>query len=643
MLFQPLTVGRLNLKNRIVMPAMATNLASATGEPTVQMAAYYARRAAGGVGLVVVENSTVEFPRGANGATQLRVDHDRYVPGLYSLAQALRERGAATALQINHAGSVARLGANDGVPVGPSDRGWAEAFRRPRELALDEIPELVEAYASAARRAQRAGFDGVEIHGAHGYLIAQFLSPLVNQRTDAYGGSAERRWRFALDVVRAVRRAVGASYPVLFRVSGDEFLAGGRKLEETSELAAALVEAGVDAVHVSAATAANPEKQLEPMSYPEAWRAYLSETVRRAVSVPVIAVGVIRLPATAEKLIASGAADLVAVGRGLIADPDWPDKARREDAASIRRCISCNRCVRHRVYDDLPIRCSVNPTVGREAQTFAEAETPRRVVVVGGGPAGLSAAAAAASAGHRVTLLDARETLGGRLHLAVAPPHKEKIGWLIEDLQRALPNGVEVRLGARATAGDIATLEPDALILATGAGPRPLEVPGADLPHVFSADAVLGGEADVEAKNVVVIGAGLVGCETAAYCAARGAKVVVLEVTCRLAADCEPITRSDLLERLRANGIELHTGVAVRAVRPSAVESECPEGPREWPADRVVVAVGAESNRDLERELSHRGLPLRVVGDAAEARGIYEAVAEGWYAGAQWVTACSHG
>jgi len=632
--FEPGTIGSLRIKNRLVMPAMATNFASAHGEPTPRMLAYYATRATGGVGTIVIENASID-ESGGNGTVQLRVDHDRYVPGLSLLVRRVQEAGAAVALQINHAGAIADP-SRTGVPaVGPSDTGWTVASPRPTSLALDEVERLVERYADAAVRAQRAGFDAVEIHGAHGYLIAQFLSPLTNRRRDAYGGSVVNRWRFAVDVVRAVRDAVGPDYPILFRLSGDEFMPGGRTLEESAERSQSLVAAGIDALHVSAGTSANPEVQLEPISYDEGWRAYLSAAICKRVTVPVITVGVYRRPEAVEHALESGAADFVAIGRGLIADPEWPRKARAGHDETIRHCISCNRCVRQRVFDDLPIRCSVNPQVGFEDEPKgrrSEAST-RRVVVVGGGPAGIHAAIAAHELGADVTLFERDSALGGQLRAAARPPHKGKISWLIEDLVCAIPEEVDVRLETEAAKRDVDALTPDAVVLATGATSASVGVPTDPDMTVQNAEALLLSSDDLTGTAVVVIGAGMVGCETALACADRGARVVLVEALGDVGRDCEPISRSMLLRHLTEADVRIVVNARVAEIGAEAVAVETEAGRDRIPADRIVAAVGATPVDQLRSAWQDAEIPIFVIGDARESRGIAEAVYEGWRAG----------
>ncbi len=632
-LFRSGVIGSLAVRNRIVMPAMATNFASAWGEPAPRLIAYYARRSLGGAGLITVENANIEDPVGGNGATQLRIDHDRFIPGLHHLVQAVHAGGARVSIQINHAGALADPKRTGYAPRGPSPVAWGRSGVLAQPLSSSEIDETIERFCSAAERAKRAGFDAVEIHGGHGYLIAQFLSPLTNSRTDEYGGSPEARWRFALQVIERVRARVGASFPIAFRLSIDEFTPGGRGLEESIGLCQELVTAGVDAISATAGTSTSLARQLEPMSYPQGWRTYLASAVKKAIKIPVITVGVIRTPDVAEQILREGNADFVAIGRGLIADPDWPKKAQSGDTQAIRRCISCNHCVRQRVFDDLPICCSVNPVVGQES-SIKEARTrkPKRIVVVGGGPAGMQAAASASQAGHNVILFEEQPKLGGQLLLACVPPHKEKVKWLIDDLVRAIPSSVDVRLGQQVDEEILRNIDPDTVILATGATAGQLDVPGGRGNRVVTSHEVLRKGMSFDGARVAVVGAGMVGCETAAYLADRGCSVILLETLDLPAGDCEPITRVELLDRLNEMDVRILTGVTVQRVSENGqIVITTSEGiEKNFDTERVVMAVGATSNHALEEGLSGSPFDVVVVGDARSPRGIQEAVFEGW-------------
>lgn len=632
-LFEPGQIGGMRLKNRIIMPAMATNFASATGEVTQQMIDYYTARAKGGVGLVIVENTTVEYPQGRNGATQLRGDQDRFIPGLNRLAGAVHDNGAKVALQINHAGGITDERKTEGIkPVAPSPVASGRLGIVPRELISGEIEEIIDKYADAALRAKRAGFDAIEVHGAHGYLIAQFLSPYTNKRTDDYGGDLGHRAKFALEVIERVRDKVGSDFPIIFRLSGDEFIEEGRTLEESKALVPLLERAGIDALHVTAAAAKNPSKQLEPMSYPQGWRAYLAEEIKKEVSIPVITVGVIREPEIAERILEEGKADFIAVGRGLIADPEWANKAAQGREKEIRKCISCNICAKSRVFDDVPIRCSVNPFVGREGELakIKPAALPKKVAVVGGGPAGMEAARMAAFRGHEVVLYEKEQELGGQLILASRPPHKDKIKWLIEYLIDGLAEKVEVKLGAEVKAELIDRINPDAVILATGAEPFTPSLPGIHGKNVVTAHDVLRGHPVIKGAEVTVAGGGMVGCETAEFLAESDNSVTIIEMLDEIAIDCEPITREELIASLKEYGVEMITQTRLLKVLDHGVVVD--QGGRKGRiinGDWVVLALGTQPQSSLVKELKGRAYEVYTVGDCREPRGMQVAIYEG--------------
>lgn len=622
------------------MAPVATNFASDTGGVTVEMVSYYSERARGGAGLIIVENSVVDYPLGWNGATQLRVDSDRFVPGLFTLTESLHDAGALAAIQINHAGGTANVKTTGGLqPVGPSAIPMGRYKRVPRALTVEEIEVVVRKFADAAVLAKRAGFDAVEIHGGHGYLVHQFMSPLTNKRTDEYGGGLEGRLRFALEVVSRVREAVGPEFPIMFRISADEFVEGGMGLEETKLAAVMLQRAGVDCLHVSAGMPGWSEHPMpEPMSYSEGWRVYLAAEMKKVLDIPVIAVGVIRNPGYADAIIRDGKADFVALGRGLIADPYWPQKAFEGRENEIRRCISCNvGCVWSRIYKGLPIRCTVNPAVGREREFAATGQAIRRkrVLVVGGGPAGIEAACAAASRGHDVTIVERSDRLGGQLRLASILPHKEKLSWFLDYLLGQVKRtGVTVKLETAATGKVVREFAPDVLVVATGAEPLIPDFVSSAGNRAISAHDLLEEGRFPRGKEVIVVGAGMVGCEVAELLATADNSVTVVEKLSEPALDLDPVSRQDLLRRLRDHEVDIRTERELVAVaHDGTVYVKGPNGDETLTADLVVVALGSKPRGFAADGLTDSVIETWTIGDCRQPRRLIHAVREGTLVG----------
>jgi 2,4-dienoyl-CoA reductase-like NADH-dependent reductase (Old Yellow Enzyme family) len=441
-------IGRLEIENRIVMAPISTNLADVEGEVTQQLIDHYSRIAKGGVGLIIVENMCVHFPEGRHGTTQPRIDADEFIPGLHRLVQAIQQYGVKVGVELAHPGGVADVRFIKTQPVAPSSIQMKSGAVTPRALTREEIEELVDKFGKAALRAKKAGFDMVEIQAGHGLLINQFLSPLYNKRRDEFGGSLDGRVRFLEMIVEKIRDYAGKSFPISVRLGVEEFEEGGIKIEEGRQIAKKLSDAGVDAIHVTLG-GTSMEKRLEPMPYPQGWRVYLAEEIKKVVDVPVIAVGVIREPWFAEKILQEGKADFIALGRALIADPQWPKKALMGEEKAIRRCVSCNECVRARHFEDLPIRCSFNPTigVGKELATIKRAKHRKKVMIVGAGPAGMEAARVAALRGHDVYIFDKEDQIGGTLNIAAVVPGKDKLRWIVEYYAYTLPKlGVRIQL-----------------------------------------------------------------------------------------------------------------------------------------------------------------------------------------------------
>ncbi|SMF30065.1 2,4-dienoyl-CoA reductase [Tistlia consotensis] len=641
-LFSPVSLGPLGLDSRLVMAAMETNLAAADGGVTPELLAYYRERARGGAAMVTVEFTCVERREGLGSTPQLSLDSPHLIPGHARLAEAIRATGARACLQLHHAGrqtSPRLLGGRQ--PVAPSVvESWM--FRTPpRALAAAEIERLVEAFARSAGWAVAAGYEAIELHGAHGYLLGQFLSPFTNRRDDAWGGDEARRLAFPTAVIRAVKARVGQAVPVIYRLSAEEFVEGGLTIAETERLAPALVAAGADALHVSTGVAERLDTNVDPISAPEGWRLPLARRIRAAVPVPVIGVGVIRKPELAEAALAAGDCDLVALGRALLADPDWPAKARAGQAAAIRPCTSCNWCI-DRLARKLPVGCAENPRVGREQDPpLPRVGAGRRALVVGGGPGGLAAALLLEGCGFETTLAEARPRLGGGLVASATPPGKDKLFWYLDYLERRLAaSTVRVMSGTRADRALLGTLDPAFLVLATGARTRAFPVEGAERSQVAQAYDLLMDPAALEALPaagpVVVYGGGETGCETAELLAGRGLDVTLVtrSPARRMARAAEFVYRRRLVEAIRGNPrIAVRDECHLVSIGQGQVVLRDGAGREEsLPALRVFLAQGRDAGSELEAAARELGLRHVVIGDAASIRRIGEAVNEAYLA-----------
>jgi 2,4-dienoyl-CoA reductase-like NADH-dependent reductase (Old Yellow Enzyme family)/thioredoxin reductase len=610
---------------------MSTNFGTEDGYVTQRQIDYYRERAKH-VGVVIVEASYVE-PRGKALKYQLSIASDEYVVGLRELADAIKLQGARAAIQLNHAGRAARPELIGCPPVAPSmipmpEAPWGHAGTGvlPRALSKDEIKNIVQQFAEAAERAKRAGFEGIEIHAAHHYLLAQFLAPHSNRRVDEYGGNLENRARFLIEILHAIKDSVGDDFPVWVRINGKEYgIEPGISLEESKKLAALLEREGCDAIHVSAFVWGR-RIVVPPMNESRGSMADLAAQIKSVVNIPVIAVGRID-PETGERILREGKADMVAMGRTLIADPDAPIKPKDERVP----CIACMHCIERVARRNLPLECTVNPWVGREAELgklLGRVDQPKKVVVIGGGVAGMQASLVVARRGHKVILYE-KKRLGGLLHLAAMPPHKRALKDLISYYEAAIKKekNIELRL-EEATPQAVINLNPDLVIIATGSSPYIPEIKGLEkLPH-FTSDDVLLSKAEI-GRNVVVVGRGLIGFEVALYLSAQGRNVKIIEISPKVLGDASDVEYMVLTSLALERGIDWFTSARIKEVAEHHVTIINGHGKEhKLSADTVILATGRIANDKLYYEL--RGKIFRVynVGDSLSPRKIINAIHE---------------
>lgn len=660
-LFEPIKINALDVKNRIYMPAVHLGMAQEF-EVTDQIVEFYKERARGGAGMITAGFATVDELSG--NPTNIGAHKDEFIPGLARLAEGINGAGARSCLQINHAGRYNfSFFLNGRMPVAPSPVASRMTRETPKELEIEEIRETIDHFAQAALRVKKAGFSAVEVLSGTGYLISEFLSPLTNIRTDEYGGSLENRMRFGLEVMQAIRKAVGDDYPVIVRMNGNDFMNGGQGREELLEYGKNLVEkASVDALCINVGWHEARVPQITP-SVPRGAFAYLSKGFKELVDVPIIASHRINDPAIAREVISTGMCDMVAMARSLIADPYLPEKAKNGREEEIIHCVACAQGCFDHLFQLKHVECLCNPVAGHERNRRIEkAPVSKKVMVIGGGAAGMNAALAAAERGHDVTLYEKDDRLGGQLYLAAAPPGREEFAVFARDLEtRVHKSNVKVMLDRTVDAALIEKEKPDHIILATGAGPLVPPVPGVDLPHVVQAWDVLRDKA-FTGRKIVIVGGGAVGVETALLLAEKGTisgealkflfvnkaetpealfematkgtkEVVIIEMIDKVGKDIGKTTRWGMLQDAARSGITYQVGTKVLEITPDGVKVESETGASEIKADTVVMAAGSKSNVELVQVVEAAGIPYDIVGDSGKIGMAFDAVHQGFNAG----------
>ena len=638
-LFSPLQIKSMTLKNRVVMSPIGSNFALESGEMSREHLEYYRLRAAGGVGLIIMENVCVDYPKGSNGTTQLRMDQDRFLPPLYVFNETMHKYGCCTSVQLNHGGCAAVPARIGGAAVSASAIPLADGSYT-QALSAEKIEHIAKQFGRAAARAKQAGFDSVEIHAGHGYLINQFLSPTWNHRTDEFGGSIENRARFCRMVVDEVRRAVGEDYPVLMRFSMDEFTQTGNHLEDSLALLE-LLKDGVDLLDASV----GGTYAMDVAQMADGWHAYLAGAAKRHLAMPCAIMGNIRDPQTAEDILTRGDGDLIVIGRGLLADPQWPLKAQRGDLASIRPCISCNiGCVTHRAMLNQPIRCTVNPSLTTEE--WHKQHTVKghcNVVVIGGGVSGLEAACTAAETGCRVTLLEARSELGGWLTHISRLPNKARLKQLLDYMRNRAQRlkNLTCLTNTAATQALIDAFKPDLVVWSAGSAPLLPPIQGLeeqlgdpagtvyDLSRLFENLDFAG---SITGMRVGVAGGGAAALDLAEYFAQQENQVFVVEQRPAAGQGLDPFTQRYISRVFEAHKVELYLSHKLESVTSNCFRVSDGAQTHSLPFDYAFICLGLRPNvppAGLQAYLAQQGIPLLSIGDSAGARRIYEGIQEG--------------
>lgn len=645
-LFKPLKIKNMTLKNRVMMMPMGSNYGQQNGEMSFLHIQYYVERAKGGVGLIMVENASVDSPEGSNGTSQIRIDHDSYMPRYYKFSELVHSHGGCLGIQINHAGSAAMEARTGMQPVSASNIPAKVGGAIPRPLTVDEIHKIAKKFGEAAKRAQISGFDCVEIHAGHSYLISQFLSPLTNDRTDEFGGSPENRARFAKLVIDEVRAQVGPMFPIFLRISAEELMEGGNTLEDCLEYLEYLQEE-VDVFDVSCALSSSFQYQIDSNFLPDGWRSYMAKAVKEKFGKPCVTMGNIRNPKVAEEILERGDADLIGIGRGLIADPHWVSKIEKGHEDDIRKCISCNiGCAGNRIGNNRPIRCTVNPEIFYDDEyRNLEINKQCNVVVIGGGTTGLEAACTAAEVGCTTFLIEKNKHLGGLAYEISKIPDKKRLRDFPDYLEHRASklDNLFIFKGVETNIEMIKPLKPNVIVNATGANPLLPNIKGlSDFVDKENSkvQSIIGminnldkyATEDLKDKKVVVIGGGAVGLDVVEYFAPKGSNVSIVEMNSLIGADLDPVSKASIKELIAKNNVTEMPNTMLKEVKENSFVVEIDGKPQELEFDYGFVCLGMKAYTPIFEAINEifedENVEIMNIGDSLRGRRIIDGVVE---------------
>ena len=646
-IFEQGKIGKVTFKNRLVMSPMGTSLAEMDGSPSEDMIAFYEARAIGGAGLIIPEITRVNDVHGVGMMRQLSVSKDRHIEGLAKLATAVHKHGTKIFIQLHHPGRETVTALTGGPVVSASAIPCKYLQQETRALSTEEVKALIQQFIDGGVRVKKAGCDGVELHVAHGYLLQQFLSPYTNKREDEYGGSFENRLRMITEIIQGLRTQCGPDFPIGVRLSVEEFLdkTGVTEdyihIQDGVKIAMALEKCGIDFIDVSVGLYETGNVCVEPISFPQGWRKDLIKAVKEHVSIPVIGVSCIREPQVAEAFLENGIVDFVSMGRSWLADEQWGRKVLEGREKELCKCINCLRCFESLnawMGAGIPAECALNPRACRERR-YGETEYDsqgHKAVVVGGGPSGMIAAKTLAERGVKVTLIDRQSELGGTINLAKKPPLKERMEWIADYYKVEFEKlGVEVKLGMEATAENIAEMNPDAVLVATGSKSIiPRSIPGIDGKNVYTIEEVLTGKAGLKDKKILIVGAGVTGLETAEYLCHEGNTVVLADMLEKVAPNANHTNVADVCGRLKKYGAQFMMAHALKEIQETGVVLErlSDKETVTIDADAVVLSLGFRPDNGLVEELKARGIQAQAIGNAIKDGTIAPATRSGYEA-----------